>query len=232
MATSNEKQISNRAALFAVVTAFVVGMIGSLAVRPVHAPAAATDTPDASNRVARISWRLPVVFQTTMPVLGDNPVYLANTIKAASGGDIDLQIFEPGEIVPAFSITDAVRDGKVSAGYTWLGYDQGKIPASPLISAVPFGMEPWEYSAWWYEGGGRQLTEKLYERYNIRPIYCGNDRPRNCRVVSPANRLFGRRQRLEDPLRRTGRASYRTTRRQCHHAARRRNFSGVGKRRH
>jgi TRAP-type mannitol/chloroaromatic compound transport system substrate-binding protein len=108
-----------------------------------------------------------------MPVLGDNPVYLTQMIKAASGGAIDLQIFEPGEIVPAFSITDAVRDGKVSAGYTWLGYDQGKIPASPLISAVPFGMEPWEYTAWWYEGNGRQLTEALYQRYNIHPILCG-----------------------------------------------------------
>ena len=177
MATSNEKRISNRAALFAVITAFIVGMIGTLAGRPVHAPAAAIGAMNAPNQGARISWRLPVVFQTTMPVLGDNPVYLTNTIKAASGGAIDLQIFEPGELLPAFSLTAAVRDGKVSAGYTWLGYDQGKIPASPLISAVPFGMEPWEYSAWWYEGGGQQLTESLYARYNIHPIYCGMTGP-------------------------------------------------------
>ena len=45
--------------------------------------------------------------------------------------------------------------------------------ASPLVSAVPFGMEPWEYTAWWYEGDGRQLTEDLYQRYNIHPILCG-----------------------------------------------------------
>ncbi len=177
MATSNKKHISNRAALFAVITAFIVGMIGTLAVRPVHAPAVAAGPATESNRAVRINWRLPVVFQTTMPVLGDNPVYLTSALKAASGGAINLQVFEPGEIVPAFSITDAVRDGKVAAGYTWLGYDQGKIPASPLISAVPFGMEPWEYSAWWYEGGGRQLTEALYARYNIHPIYCGMTGP-------------------------------------------------------
>lgn len=170
----SKNSISNRAALFAVVTAFVVGTVGTLAIRPVHAPDAESATSDQTQtRVARIAWRLPIVFQTTMPVLGDNPVYLTQMIKAASGGAIDLQIFEPGEIVPAFSITDAVRDGKVSAGYTWLGYDQGKIPASPLISAVPFGMEPWEYTAWWYEGNGRQLTEALYQRYNIHPILCG-----------------------------------------------------------
>ena len=170
----SKNSISNRAALFAVVTAFVVGTVGTLAIRPVHAPdAGSLASAQTQTSPARIAWRLPIVFQTTMPVLGDNQVYLTQMIKAASGGAIDLQIFEPGEIVPAFSITDAVRDGKVSAGYTWLGYDQGKIPASPLISAVPFGMEPWEYTAWWYEGNGRQLTEALYQRYNIHPILCG-----------------------------------------------------------
>lgn len=148
-------------------------MIGTLAVRPVNAPTVASAPDTTAVTASRIAWRLPIVFQTTMPVLGDNPVYLTDMLRKASGGAIDLQIFEPGEIVPAFSITDAVRDGKVSAGYTWLGYDQGKIPASPLVSAVPFGMEPWEYTAWWYEGGGRQLTETLYQRYNIYPILCG-----------------------------------------------------------
>ncbi|HCD28495.1 MAG TPA: C4-dicarboxylate ABC transporter [Gammaproteobacteria bacterium] len=112
-----------------------------------------------------------------MPVLGENPIYLAEAIRVASAGNIQLTLFEPGEIVPAFSITDAVRDGKVNAGYTWLGYDQGKIPASPLISAVPFGMEPWEYSAWWFHGDGKTLTEALYRRYNLHPIYCGMTGP-------------------------------------------------------
>jgi len=82
-------------------------------------------------------------------------------------------LFEPGEIVPAFSITDAVRDGKVAAGYTWLGYDQGKTAASALLAAVPFGMEPAEFTAWWFEAGGRALGEKLYARYHAHPIMCG-----------------------------------------------------------
>ena len=63
------------------------------------------------------------------------------------------------------------------AGYTWLGYDQGKIPASALLGAVPFGMEPWEYSAWWYEDEGQQLAEALYAKHNLHPIYCGMTGP-------------------------------------------------------
>ena len=171
------KQISNRAALIAATTALVVGFIGSLALRPPGQGAAAVSRVEAGEQAARIHWRVPVAFQTTMPVLGDNPIYVSNMVRSASNGEIRLELFEPNEIVPPFSITDAVRDRKIEAGYTWLGYDQGKIPASPLIGAVPFGMEPWEYSAWWFESGGRELTEGLYAKHNIHPIYCGMTGP-------------------------------------------------------
>ena len=170
------KSIPNKAALTAVISAFVLGMFATLAVRPVNPPAVNTADKSEAAQI-RLNWRVPIVFPRTMPVLGENPVYLANMIDKSSNGAIRFNLFDPGEIAPAFAITDAVRDGKVPAGYTWLGYDQGKIPSSPLISAVPFGMEPWEYSAWWYEAGGRVLTENLYEAHNLMPLYCGMTGP-------------------------------------------------------
>ncbi len=176
--------LSNRAAGVAVFVAFVVGMIGSLALRAptTRPPAAPTTAPSAAAMEApaaasRIRWRLPVSFQSTMPVLGDNPIYVVEQIRRMTAGAIDITIFEPGEIVPAFSITDAVRDGKVNAGYTWLGYDQGKIPASTLIGAVPFGMEPWEFAAWWYEAGGRELGQALYAEHGVHVLLCGMTGP-------------------------------------------------------
>ena len=169
--------MSNRAALIAVITAFLVGIIGSLAVRPPGQVATASTVDSGETVQVRHSWKVPGVFQSTMPVLGDNPLYVFDIINRASGGALRLEFSEPGEIVPAFSVTDAVRDGKVEAGYVWVGYDQGKIPASPLLGAVPFGMEPWEYSAWWYEAGGRQLAEALYLKHNMHPIYCGMTGP-------------------------------------------------------
>ena len=173
------KQISNKAALFAVAMALAVGFITSLAVRPVHIGTSQSldSSENQSASQVRVRWRVPVVFQTTWPVLGDNPVYVSQMIKDASRGAFLLDIFEPNEIVPPFSITDAVREQKIEAGYTWLGYDQGKIPASALVGAVPFGMEPWEYSAWWFEGNGKNLTENLYKKHNIHPIFCGMTGP-------------------------------------------------------
>lgn len=168
--------ISQRAALVAVIVAFAVGLIGSLAVRPPG------NTRDAGGRGAgaamqSVDWRVPISFQTTIPGLGSNPLYLAAMLRESSNDAVRLQLFEPGEIVPAFSITDAVRDGKVEAGYTWLGYDQGKTAAAALLGAVPFGMEPDEFSAWWYNGGGRELGEALYAKFKAHPILCGMTGP-------------------------------------------------------
>jgi len=168
--------LTHRAALIAVAVAFLSGLLGSLAVRPPGAAGAARVEGD-SGTLAPITWRVPVAFQTTMPGLGDNPLYVARMLREASNGAVNLKLFEPGEIVPAFSISDAVRDGKVAAGYTWLGYDQGKTPASALLAAVPFGMEPAEFTAWWFEAGGRELGEALYARYNVHLVMCGMTGP-------------------------------------------------------
>ena len=169
----NHGMLSRRAAGVAVVTAFLVGIVGSLALRPPGGAAAAPARSTGAAMVEAFRWRVPVAFATNLPALGDNALYVSDTLKAITSGALRLDIFEPGELVPPFSITDAVRDGKVEAGYTWLGYDQGKIPASALLGAVPFGLEPWEYSAWWFEAGGRELGEALYHQHNIHPLYCG-----------------------------------------------------------
>ncbi len=161
--------MSKRAALFAVCTALAVGIIGSLAIRPRSRPLHSEET----VTITATRWRLPSAFGTNLPVLGDNPVWVAEQIGRASAGQLRVDVFEPGEIVPAFSIVDAVKDGKVEAGYTWLGYDQGKIPASVLFGAVPFGFEPWAFAAWWYEADGWALAKEIYAPEGVHPILCG-----------------------------------------------------------
>jgi len=161
--------MSNREALVAVIVAFVVGLIASLALRPAAAPLEL----GADAQLAEVRWRVPIACTTNLPGLGDNALAVSERVRDVSGGRIRLEIFEPGELVPPFSIVDAVRAEKVQAGYTWLGYDQGKLAASVLFGAVPFGMEPWEYASWWYEGGGQALAEEIYGRIGVHPIFCG-----------------------------------------------------------
>ena len=161
--------MSNRAALVAVLVAFATGLIASLALRPASRELqAGADAP-----VQRVHWRVPQAFGGHLPGVGENAPWVSERILRASAGRLRLEIFEPGELVPVFNIMDAVREGKVQAGYTWLGYDQGKLPVSVLFGAVPFGFEPWSFNAWWYEGGGAELATEIYEPLGIHVMLCG-----------------------------------------------------------
>lgn len=170
--------MSLRAAVVAILVAFIVGIVGSLAVRPPSAriaasPRGGTDGAGGTAAPEAIRWRVPGAFGTNLPALGDNIVYVSQMLAKASGGAIHLQVFEPDTVVPAFDITSGVKDKKIEAGYTWLGYDQGRIASAPLFSATPFGMEPWEYTAWWYHGGGQALAEEVYAPHDVHPVLCG-----------------------------------------------------------
>ncbi|MFP4538813.1 MAG: TRAP transporter substrate-binding protein [Dichotomicrobium sp.] len=122
-----------------------------------------------------IRWKMPIAFASKLPGLGSPSQYVARQLDAASGGDVQVRVFEPDKLVPPFEILQAVSDGRVEAGYTWIGYDQGKVPAVPLFAAVPFGMKPWAFSAWYYWGGGHDMLQEVYANkgFNVHARLCG-----------------------------------------------------------
>lgn len=153
----NVRRVLRRLAAVAAAGAFVAG----LALSPTHA-------------ADKIRWRVAAGFPTSLPALGDTAPWVVKMLNTSSDGDIQLNLYEPGRLVPAFQITEAVGDGEqVEAGYTWMGYDMARLPAVPLLAGGPFGVEPWEYMAWWYHGGGRVLAEELYDAVDVHPILCG-----------------------------------------------------------
>ena len=101
--------ITLRAAAFAVVVALLLGFIGSLALRPPGAGPAVLASSGGGTTGPAVNWRLPTAFGTNLPALGDNPLYVADALARSSSGRIVLDVYEPAEIVPAFEITDAVR---------------------------------------------------------------------------------------------------------------------------
>ncbi len=123
----------------------------------------------------RVRWKMPVAFSSNLPGLGSPSQYVADQLGAASGGEFQVRVYEPGKLVPPFDILSTVSEGKVSAGYTWIGYDQGKIPAIPLFAAVPFGLKPWAYAGWYYYGPGHGLLQEVYANkgFNVHAQLCG-----------------------------------------------------------
>jgi TRAP-type mannitol/chloroaromatic compound transport system substrate-binding protein len=125
----------------------------------------------------RVRWQVPIAFASTLTALGDTLPWVAERVDQMSDGNIKFVVAEPGKVVPALGIFDAVSEGKLEAGYSWMGYEQGKIPASALFGARPFGLEPDAFAAWIYFGGGDELLKELYAPYGVYPIFCGTISP-------------------------------------------------------
>ena len=145
--------------------------LGALALGGAIASGAAVNDAKADP----IRWKMPIAFPSTLPALASPSHYVADNLKTASDGDVQVRIFEPGKLVGALEILQAVSDGKVSAGYTWAGYDIGKVPSIPLFAATPFGMKPWAFIGWYYYGPGHDMIQEVYANkgFNVHAQLCG-----------------------------------------------------------
>lgn len=124
-----------------------------------------------------VRWGIPMSFGSNLTALGDTMPWVSEQLKKVSGGTVNLQVFEPGKLVPALGIFDAVSSGKVEAGYSFMGYELGKVPVSAIFGALPFGMETPQFAAWMYYGGGDALLKEAFKPHNVYPILCGSISP-------------------------------------------------------
>jgi TRAP-type mannitol/chloroaromatic compound transport system substrate-binding protein len=99
---------------------------------------------------------------------------LAKRIQAMSGGQIEVEVYAAGEIVPAFEVLDAVSEGVAELGHTAAVFWAGKMPAAQVFLAVPFGLTPLEHASWIEHGGGQALWDELYTDFGVKPFMAGN----------------------------------------------------------
>lgn len=126
-----------------------------------------------ASQADEIRWDMASTYPSTLPQLGSLGRRLQDKISLISGGGIELTFQEPGKVVPASEVFDAVSAGTVQAGWSSPGYWVGRDPALALFGAVPFGPAAAEYLAWFYFGGGKGLFEEIYHTYNIHGVVCG-----------------------------------------------------------
>lgn len=121
---------------------------------------------------AQQTWNLQSTYAGSLPQLGTLGMRIADQITAITGGEITVVFQNPGGVVPALEVFDAVGSGAVQAGWSTPGYWAGRVPALQLLAAVPFGPRAGEYLAWLKFGGGEQFLDELYEPHNIKSLIC------------------------------------------------------------
>jgi TRAP-type mannitol/chloroaromatic compound transport system substrate-binding protein len=105
-----------------------------------------------------------------MPGLHSSAVRFAQTIGAATGGRIQIEVFPAGALVRPFETFDAVGAGVADMYHSFEGYFEKKSPALHFFSAVPFGFTANELLAWVRYGGGQELWDALSSQFNVKSL--------------------------------------------------------------
>ena len=111
-------------------------------------------------------------FPKNMVFLGEGAENLGKLLSDVSGGQFNLKVFGAGELVPALEVFNAVSTGAVPAGWDWIGYWAGTVPVTGLMGAMPFGPNPEVFLGWMWHGGGRQILQKAYDKFNVEVFPC------------------------------------------------------------
>jgi TRAP-type mannitol/chloroaromatic compound transport system substrate-binding protein len=138
------------------------------------AGAATLATPKLASAQPRIRWRCPGSFPKSLDTLYGTQDYIARRVSEMTDGAFQIQIFGPGELVPALQVMDAVGGGTVECGYTSGYYYLGKDPSLAIVTCLPFGLSSRQHWAWLTHGGARDLYKEVYADQGVVAIPAGN----------------------------------------------------------
>ncbi|MCF6234453.1 MAG: TRAP transporter substrate-binding protein [Rhodobacteraceae bacterium] len=144
---------------------FITGAIAAIA-----ASALVTTAATAGEKVR---WKMHSAFGTNLAVIGPVGPRIADSVRAMSGGDFDIKIFEPGALTGGYAYYDPVSQGAFEAAYGTPGANAGKNSAFAFAATWPFGPGTSEFLGWLKYGGGEDLIREIYARENIHYMMCG-----------------------------------------------------------
>jgi len=117
--------------------------------------------------------RVISLYPAKTPILGAIALRLQTILPVASGGRLNVTVYDPGTLVNTPDTLDAVKSGTVDAVFAPPGQWAQNQPALELFSAVPFGPGANEYLAWFYQGGGRDLFDEIWKKSGLHGTLCG-----------------------------------------------------------
>ena len=134
------------------------------------APAAAVPVLLAAPAVAQtnpeVRWRLTSSFPRSTDILFGTPEAIARRVGELTDGRFRIQCFPGGEIAPALAALDAVQSGSIECAHTATYYYIGKDPSLAFFTAMPFGLNARQNTAWLRFGGGQAIFDEVMREYN------------------------------------------------------------------
>jgi TRAP-type mannitol/chloroaromatic compound transport system substrate-binding protein len=130
--------------------------------------------PAIAQSMPQLKWRCTSSFPKSLDTLFGGSEIFAKAVAEATDNKFQIQVFAAGEIVPGLQALDAVTNGTVEMCNTAAYYYSGKDPTFSFGTAVPFGLNARMQLAWQRFGGGMELMNELYKKFNAYGIPAGN----------------------------------------------------------
>src|SRR5712672_700351 len=130
--------------------------------------------PAIAQSMPELKWRCTSSFPKSLDTLYGAAEIFAKAVAEATDNKFQIQVFAANEIVPPLAAMDAVQNGTIEMYHTASYYYFGKDPTFAFGTAVPFGLNARMQNAWMYHGGGNELMNDLYKKFNIIGLPAGN----------------------------------------------------------
>ena len=127
-----------------------------------------------TSTTKKVRWRLASSFPRSLDTLFGSAEILADRVRAMTNGNFDIRVYPGGELAGSLEVLDSVQQGSVQVGHSASYYYIGKNPALAFECCVPFGMTARQQAAWLHEGGGLELSRKLFADFNVINFPAGN----------------------------------------------------------
>src|SRR6201747_299344 len=138
------------------------------------AGAATLAAPAIAQSMPEIKWRMPTSWPKSLDTLYGGADMMTKFVAEATDNKFQIQPFAAGEIVPGLQVLDAVANGTVEIGHSASYYYFGKDPTFTFGSSVPFGPNQRINQAWYMLGGGKEVLNEFYKKYNCISLLAGN----------------------------------------------------------
>src|ERR1700736_1443234 len=138
------------------------------------AAATAIAKPAVAQSMPELRWRLTSSYPKSLDTIFGASEAFAKAVAEATDNKFQIQVFAGGEIVPALQAADAVQNGTVEMCHTASYYYFGKDPTFAFGTCIPFGLNSRMQTAWMYFGGGMELMNDFYRKFNIYGVPAGN----------------------------------------------------------
>lgn len=116
--------------------------------------------------LAQQSWTMTTTWPSSLELIETDKkfVELANKLTA---GELSIEFFEGGALVPAGEVFGAVESGTIQAGGDWPGYWAGRDAAFSPLATTPSLFNAVDYVNWIQQWGGADLYNEIYGNYGM-----------------------------------------------------------------